>query len=357
MIGATTVKLRDFHYPLPPERVAREPLAERDAARLLVCSRTDPSRVEHRRVRDLPELLRPGDVVVLNETRVLAHRLVGARRTGARVECLVLRRSGREAVGFLRPSARLRPGEILAMEGGALHLRVLRKLGGGRHDLELLASEGGDLEAILERVGRAPLPPYLQRRGDEDVALDRQRYQTVFARAPGAVAAPTAGLHFTPELLARLETAGVGVARLTLHVGEGTFEPVRCEEVEDHRMHAEEYELGEDAARAIEAARAGGGRVVAVGTTSARVLETCHDATTGRLRPGRGETRLFLYPGRGPRFVDVLLTNFHLPESTLLLLVASILGRERTLDLYRLAIEEGYRFYSFGDAMLILPDG
>lgn len=349
------MKREAFHYDLPPDRIAKFPLEERDRAKLLVCSRSDPSRVEHRTVRDLPDILEPGDVLVLNETRVLPNRLVGRRATGGRIECLVLEREAEECTGFLKPSKRLMPGERIEIEAGAIELTLGEALGGGRHRFRLTAVDG-DLDATLARVGRAPLPPYLKREPEgEDVARDRERYQTVFARTPGAVAAPTAGLHLTDALLTSLEMAGVERVAVTLHVGEGTFDPIRSDEIEAHRMHGERFELGPAAAQKLSATRARGGRVVCVGTTSARVVETCFDRDAARFVAETGSTNLYLYPGNGPQSFDGLFTNFHLPESTLLLLVASILGRERTLALYELAIRERYRFYSFGDAMLILP--
>ncbi|MFQ5506672.1 MAG: tRNA preQ1(34) S-adenosylmethionine ribosyltransferase-isomerase QueA [Planctomycetota bacterium] len=347
---------RSFYYELPADRIATIPVTPRDSARLLVCSRQDEAFVAHARVRDLGSFLSAGDLLVVNETRVLPHRLLGRRASGGRVECLILRRSGTSCEGFLRPSARLRKGEVLRMEGGELLLRVAEDLGSGRHRFELEPRSGGDPGRCLERVGRAPLPPYLRREPEgEDVALDRRRYQTVFARRPGAVAAPTAGLHLTRDLLQGLESSGISLSSVTLHVGEGTFEPIRADEIEAHRMHEEWFELESPAALAVNRTRVEGGRIFCVGTTSARVLETCFDPRSGRVEAATGTTRLFLYPGKGPRLLDGLLTNFHLPESTLLLLVASILGRERTLELYQCAIREGYRFYSYGDAMLILP--
>jgi len=347
---------RSFSYDLPSDRVARFPVSPRDSARLLVCSRSDAGRIEHRRVRDLDLLLAPGDLLVINDTKVLPHRLIGHRPTGGRVECLVLERRGCECEGFLRPAAKLRQGEIVQLEDGALTLVVGERLERGRFRFRLTDAGGDDPGPVIDRVGRAPLPPYLGRRPeDEDVELDRERYQTVFASRPGAVAAPTAGLHLTEELLARCKARDIGEVRVTLHVGEGTFEPIRADRVEDHRMHEERFEVSAEGAARVEEARGRGGRVICVGTTSARAIESCYDPATGRVEPSTGRTGLFLYPGRGPNVLDGLLTNFHLPESTLLLLVASILGRQRLLDLYALAIAEGYRFYSFGDAMLILP--
>ncbi|MCB9881686.1 MAG: tRNA preQ1(34) S-adenosylmethionine ribosyltransferase-isomerase QueA [Planctomycetes bacterium] len=355
-IDADHTRVADYHYELPPSSIADEPCEPREAARLLVCSRSDPSRVVHAHVGDLPSFLDAGDLLVVNETKVLPHRLIGQRATGGRIECLILEREldGTGAVGFLRPSKRLRASERIVFERGALVIELREARERGRWRFDIVEPDVGQITSRLERFGRAPLPPYLERDPDaEDVAKDRERYQTVFARNPGAVAAPTAGLHLTNDLLARLDARGVGRAAVTLHVGEGTFEPVRVDDVRDHVMHEERYELAPETAVAIEGTQERGGRIVAAGTTTARVLETCYDGT--RLVAGSGATRLFLRPGHGPRLVDVLLTNFHLPESTLLMLVASMLGRERTLALYRSAIESGYRFFSFGDAMLILP--
>ena len=349
------MKIEDYSFGLPQDLIARVPVTPRDTARLLVCSLSDPESIDHRRIRDLPMLLREGDLLILNETKVLPHRLLGTRASGGKVECLILERRGKEARGFLKPSGRLKTGEVLRMEEGALELEIHEAQEGGRHVFELRTPGGGDPDQVLEQVGRAPLPPYLTRgEAEEDPAWIRERYQCVFAREPGAVAAPTAGLHLTEELLQTLEQGGIEVAPVVLHVGEGTFEPLRVSEIEDHVMHEEEYVLPSATVAAVEACKARGGRVVCVGTTSARVLESCVDED-GRLQAGAGRTRLFLYPGRGPRILDGLLTNFHLPQSSLLLLVASMLGRERLLALYEQAIAEEYRFYSFGDAMLILP--
>lgn len=345
------VLVTDFDFELPPQRIATQPAEPRDAARLFVLDRAT-GRHEHRVFRDLPEFLRAGDLLVLNDTKVQPWRLRGRRPTGGAVEALLLDVRGELAEGYLKPSKKLRAGDRVPMEGGALELQLLEALGGGRWRLRLEACDG-DVPATLERVGRAPLPPYIDRDGAEDVARDRERYQTVFAARPGAVAAPTAGLHFTPELLARLADQGVATARVTLHVGEGTFAPLRSDAVEAHRMHHERYELPAATADAIARTRQRGGRVVAVGTTSARTLESC--ATAGRLvAPGSGTTDLFLYPGRQLQVVDVLLTNFHLPKSTLLMLVSAFAGREPVLAAYREAVRLEYRFFSFGDAMLIV---
>ncbi len=345
------VKRELFHYELPQERIAAIPLEQRDAARMLVCSRTDPEIVKHRHVRDLGQFLQSGDAMVVNDTRVRPWRLVGQRATGARVECLVLEHDGCAARTLLRPAKKLRAGEVVAMEGGAVLLTFVGRGEGGHSEVELRAADG-DLDQVLELVGRAPLPPYVKRADDDERnAADRERYQTVFAAKPGAVAAPTAGLHLTDALLDDLRGRQVDVVSVTLHVGEGTFASLEAETIEAHVMHPERYELAPDAADRLNAAS----RVFCVGTTSTRVVESCLDPVTEELAAGTGETSLYLHPGNEPRFVDGLLTNFHLPESTLLLLVCSILGRERTLALYDLAIHEGYRFFSYGDAMLILP--
>ncbi len=345
-----TVLVSEFDFVLPPERIATAAAEPRDHARLLVHDRRHGTQ-EHVQVKDLGRFLRAGDLLVLNDTRVLPWRLRGRRATGGGVECLLVRLDGDVGEAFVKPSKKLRVGDVVPMEGGAIGLALRESLGGGRWSVALLAREGTVAQA-LERCGRAPLPPYIDRDGDEDVHKDRARYQTVFARTPGAIAAPTAGLHFTPELLAALQAGGVELAWVTLHVGEGTFAPLRATVVEEHRMHAERYELPAATAAAVASTKARGGRVVAVGTTSCRTLETCA-ADDGTIRAGSGASDLFLYPGRRFRVVDALLTNFHLPQSTLLMLVAAFAGREPILAVYRDAIERGYRFYSFGDAMLI----
>lgn len=341
-----------FDFDLPQELIAEAPAVPRDAARLLVYERAS-GRIEHRTFRDLPDELRAGDLLVVNDTRVVPWRLRGRRASGGRIEVLLVERRGARFVGFARPARRLRAGERVALEDGALGLVIERALGDGSFEFSLTSETGEPLDDVLERVGRAPLPPYIRRDGSEDAAADRARYQTVFARHAGAIAAPTAGLHFTPEVLDRLHAAGVERAAVTLHVGVGTFAPVRVDEVERHVMHRERFDLPEATAAAVARARTSGGRVVAVGTTSARTLETC--AAAGRtVRAASGETDIFLHPGKELRVVDALITNFHLPRSTLLMLVAALTGRERLLEIYAEAIARRYRFYSFGDAMLVL---
>ena len=360
------MELDDFDYDLPPERIAQEPADPRDAARLLV---DDAGTTRHRTVADLADELRPGDLLVVNDTRVRPARLQARRATGGAVELLLVEPSpSADAAGawraMVRPAKRLRAGEELVVDGAGLVVRALeREVDPARGAdatpfwrVELFDPDAREarVEELLERAGRMPLPPYIERARDGDPrdATDRERYQTVYARHAGAVAAPTAGLHLTPELLERLAQRGVERAEVTLHVGLGTFLPVTASDPDEHVMHAERYELGVACADAIERCRARGGRVVAVGTTSVRVLESCA-GDAGRVTPGVGQTRLFVRPGFGFRCVDVLLTNFHLPRSTLLMLVAAFVGRERMLGLYAEAIERGYRFYSYGDAMLL----
>ena len=335
---------RDFDYHLPAASIAQEPAA-RGESRLLVLDRQGPER--HARVRDLPRLLCPGDLLVLNDTRVIPARLFGRRAGGGgRMELLLVEKaSDREWIALVRPGKRARPGTAIELAPN-LDAEVIDREEEGRYRLRF--SE--PVEPHLERLGHVPLPPYIHR---PDTAADRERYQTVYARSPGAIAAPTAGLHFTEELLREIEAAGIGIARVTLHVGTGTFKPVTAERVEEHRMDSERYEIGEEAAAAIRHARERGARMVAVGTTVVRTLESAALAGDGEVRAGRGATELFITPGFRFQVVDALLTNFHLPRSTLLMLVSAFAGRERVLAAYEEAIREGYRFYSYGDAMLM----
>jgi S-adenosylmethionine:tRNA ribosyltransferase-isomerase len=337
----------DYDYALPRGLIAQRPAPRRDASRLLVVSRGEEGRVDAR-FPDLLQWMQPGDVLVLNDTRVFPARLVGRKPTGARVEVLLLRPLSDRYhwTGWVRPGGKLKPGRRVVVSD-ALAVDVLESEDGMR-TLRLVTELDPD-EAIA-RFGRIPLPPYVER---EDDAQDRERYQTVYARRDGSVAAPTAGLHFTPALLEALAANGVRQATLTLHVGPGTFRPVETQDPARHRLHAEWYEVPDATAAAIAAARASGGRVCAVGTTVARVLETV-SSEDGRLRAGSGWTDLFLRPPYRFRVVDRLLTNFHLPRSTLLMLVAAFAGYERTMRAYAHAVEHEYRFYSYGDAMLVL---
>ncbi len=342
------MRLDDFDFQLPDELIAQEPLPQRDASRLLVLHRDGGN--EHRSFRDVLEYLRPGDLLVLNDAKVIPARLLGKKvDTGGKVE-LVLTMPLGDAKGTSwrcigQASKAIRAGMRLDFDG--LAAEVVAAVGDGSYDVRF---ESQDFAADLARVGRIPLPPYIKRDVGE---VDHTRYQTVFAERPGAAAAPTAGLHFTEELLAEVKARGVSLARVTLYVGAGTFLPIRVEEIEKHRMHAERYEVPEGVVRQIDAARAAGGRVIAVGTTAARTLESAA-GEDGRVAAGPGTSELFCYPGYRFRVVDALLTNFHLPRSTLLLLVSALAGRERILAAYQEAIERRYRFFSYGDAMLIL---
>jgi S-adenosylmethionine:tRNA ribosyltransferase-isomerase len=333
---------------LPPELIARHPAVRRDESRLLVVDRAR-DRLEHRAFRDVARLIAAGDVLVLNETRVFPARLLGRKTTGARAEILLLHPSGDERVweALVRPGGKLRPGHIVEIAED-LHIEILDVAPGGNRIVRLESKL--DVDAALAKHGQVPLPPYLGREVEES---DRERYQTVYARERGSVAAPTAGLHFTPELLASLEAGGVAIARLVLHVGIGTFRPVEAEDPAEHRLHAERYSVSETAAATVNAARQAGGRVWAVGTTVTRTLETVADEA-GRVLAGEGETALFIRPGYRFRAVDRLLTNFHLPRSSLLMLVAAFGGHDRIMDAYREAVARTYRFYSYGDAMAVV---
>ena len=332
--------LDDFDYPLPPDRIAQSPLAERSASRLLVMHGAE---LDDRSIRDLPSLLAAGDLLVMNDTRVLHARLYGQKASGGQVEVLVERPvSEREVLAQVRASKPPRPGTTLMLEG-RLEVEVL-----GREGEFYRLAFADDAVAAIERHGRLPLPPYIEHGA---TAADEERYQTVFARNKGSVAAPTAGLHFDTPLLATLAERGIETAQVTLHVGAGTFQPVRVHDLAEHRMHRERYSVPQAAVDAIAACRARGGRVVAVGTTTLRTLETA--ALAGQLHAGSGESELFVTPGFCFRVVDVLLTNFHLPKSTLLMLVSAFGGVEEVRAAYRHAIAQQYRFFSYGDAMLI----
>jgi S-adenosylmethionine:tRNA ribosyltransferase-isomerase len=335
----------DFSFTLPPELIATRPLPRRGASRLLVLDGATGA-LRDLAFDDLGSLLRAGDLLVLNDTRVLPARVAGRKSTGGACEILLERLLGeRRFLAQVRASKALRTGARIDLPAGAAAVAVARH--GDLHELEL----DRDALAFFEAHGRVPLPPYV---GREDDAADRERYQTVYAECPGAVAAPTAGLHFDRGTLAALAEAGVAIARLTLHVGAGTFMPLRSEVVEDHRMHAERVRVPAAAVAAVESARRRGGRVVAVGTTVVRALEAA--AAGGRLGPFDGDTDIFIRPGHRFRVVDALLTNFHLPESTLIVLVAAFAGRERVLAAYHHAVAARYRFFSYGDAMFVTPD-
>jgi S-adenosylmethionine:tRNA ribosyltransferase-isomerase len=336
----------DFHYDLPAALIAQAPLAERTASRLL-CLDGATGHIDDRRFTDLPALLRRGDLLVFNDTRVIAARLFGAKDSGGRIELLVERvLDERRALAQCRASKPPKPGQWLHLDGG-VPARVLARRG---EFYEIEFAIAVPLVEMLERIGHVPLPPYIAR---PDADADRERYQTVFARTPGAVAAPTAGLHFDSAMLAQLDQLGVERAFVTLHVGAGTFQPLRVDDIAQHRMHAEWLSLSADTAARINCAKAQGRRIIAVGTTVVRALETAvHE---DGVRQFAGETRIFIFPGYRFRVVDALITNFHLPESTLLMLVCAFAGTDQVLAAYRHAVAEHYRFFSYGDAMFVTP--
>jgi len=339
-----SLKRKTFHYDLPRELIAQTPLPRRSDSRLLQLSRSDGVLAD-RQFRDLPGLLNAGDLLVFNDTQVIPARLFGRKESGGRVEVMLERvLSDSECLAQLRVSKPLRIGGAILLEDGS-RLWVQGRDGGFFH----LRLDGAGLSALLQRLGHMPLPPYITR---EDTEQDADRYQTVYAERPGAVAAPTAGLHFDNELLAALDERGIERSRVTLHVGAGTFQPVRVENIEEHRMHAEYLEVPALACEAVQRTKERGGRVIAVGTTAVRALETA--AQGGELRPFSGDSSIFIYPGYRFRVIDGLVTNFHLPESTLLMLVCALAGIEQTLAAYRHAVTQRYRFFSYGDAMLIL---
>jgi len=339
------MQLSDFRFDLPPELIAQHPLPGRGDSRLLAMDGPTGA-LRDLRFADLPALLRPGDLLVFNNTRVMRARLFGQKASGGRVEILVERVLAQDqALAQIRASKSPKPGGRILLGGGET-LEVLGREG----DLYLLRALDAGFADLMQRHGHVPLPPYIAR---PDEAADLERYQTVFASREGAVAAPTAGLHFDGAMLTRLADLGVATAEVTLHVGAGTFQPVRVQDLDRHVMHAEYLELDEAVCDQVRAARSAGGRVVAVGTTSVRSLETAAAAGRGDLRPFRGDSRLFIRPGYWFRVVDAMVTNFHLPESTLLMLVCAFAGHEQVLAAYRHAVAQRYRFFSYGDAMFL----
>ena len=359
--------LEEFDYPLPSELIAQRPLANRDASRMMVLDRAAQSFTD-RLFREIPQILRPGDLLVFNNTKVFPARLLGRRRgvtsqgigkhnpasrqfLSSEIELFLIREESEDTwLALVRPGRKVRTKEVLVFGDGELEAEVLSRGEYGARRVRLKARQGG-VQEVIDRLGRVPLPPYIDRADDQ---ADRETYQTVYAKVRGAVAAPTAGFHFTPEILEALRLRGVEACEITLHVGLGTFRPVRAERVEDHPMEAEQFEITESAASAINRTLDASRRVVAVGTTSTRALEHLALEHDGRLVAGRSETNLYILPGFKFRVVRALLTNFHLPRSTLLMLVCAFAGRDLTLRAYQHAVADRYRFYSYGDCMLIL---
>jgi S-adenosylmethionine:tRNA ribosyltransferase-isomerase len=342
------MKLSLFDYDLPEELIAQYPLPKREESRLMVLDRKSRS-ITHSQFRFIGEFLSPNDLLVLNDTKVIPARLVGKKcGTGAKIELFLVAEKERDIwEALIKPGKRVKNGTVIEFGDGILKAQVLAKLETGIYIVRLKYQ--GRLFEILSQVGQTPLPPYIKRQPEP---IDKIRYQNVYAAKDGAVAAPTAGLHFTQELLDFLQQKGIGVTKLTLHVGLGTFQPVKAEEVETHKMHAEYFEISEEAAEKVNLCKQKGGRIVAVGTTSVRTLETVAD--NGKVVSQIGFTDLFIYPGYQFKIVDALITNFHLPKSTLLMLVSTFTSREFVLEAYQEAIKQKYRFYSYGDAMLIL---
>jgi len=340
------MKLKDFWYPLPSELIAQHPTERRDQSRLIVLDRKEKS-ITHRTFRDIQEYLLKGDCLVINNTRVIPARLLGEKEgTGGKIEFVLLKRLENDTWEvILKPGRRARVGSRFVFGDGRLRAEILKIVDGGNRIVRFFYD--GVFEEVLDQVGIVPLPPYIT-----EELEDKERYQTVYSRINGSAAAPTAGLHFTEELLEQIKAKGVEVAEVTLHVGLGTFRPVKVENIEEHHMHKEYYSISEQACETINRARKSGNRVIAVGTTSVRVLETAAD-DSGFVRPGQGETDIFIYPGYRFKAIDGLITNFHLPESTLIMLVCAFAGRDFIMEAYKEAIDRRYRFFSFGDAMFI----
>ncbi len=341
------MKLSDFNYELPEELIAQDPLLKRSDSRLMVLNREDDS-IAHKHFRDITEYIKPGDCLVINDTKVLPARLIGAKEdTGASIEVLLLKRHDDKTWETLvKPGKKARPGARICFGDGKLVGEVVDVVEEGNRLVRF--EYEGIFEEVLDELGQMPLPPYITHHLE-----DKNRYQTVYAKHTGSAAAPTAGLHFTDELLEQLQTMGVKIARVTLHVGLGTFRPVKVENILEHHMHSEFYMIDEEAANTINETRKNGGKIISVGTTSTRTLETAA-GDDGTIKPCSGWTEIFIYPGYKFKCVDRLITNFHLPESTLLMLVSALYDREKVLEAYKVAVEERYRFFSFGDAMIIL---
>lgn len=341
------IKTSDFYFELPQELIAQDPLEDRSSSRLLVLDQKTGA-VSHQHFRDILDHISPGDCLVLNDTRVIPARLLGIKEdTGAAIEVLLLKRKEKDLwEALVRPGKKLRPGARVSFGDGLLKGEILDVLEEGNRLIRFTYT--GIFEEVLDQLGEMPLPPYITHKLE-----DRSRYQTVYAKHDGSAAAPTAGLHFTRELLHKAQEKGIAIAYVTLHVGLGTFRPVKEENILNHHMHSEYYEISEESAQCINQTKANGGRVICVGTTSCRTIESAANEQ-GQVIPGSADTEIFIYPGYQFRVLDGLITNFHLPESTLVMLVSALAGREQVLNAYREAVEEKYRFFSFGDAMLIV---
>lgn len=341
------MKTSDFYYELPKELIAQDPLADRSSSRLLVLDKKTGA-VSHRHFNDITAYLNPGDCLVINDTKVIPARLVGCREgTGAKIEVLLLnRKKGDLWETLVKPGKKAKPGTRISFGDGLLIGQVMEVAKEGNRIIHF--EYEGIFEEILDRLGQMPLPPYITHHLE-----DKERYNTVYAVHQGSAAAPTAGLHFTPRLLEEIQKKGVDIASVTLHVGLGTFRPVKAEDVTEHHMHAEFYQIDEETVEKINRAKENGNRVICVGTTSCRTIESAADHK-GRLKPARGWTDIFIYPGYEFKVLDCLITNFHLPESTLVMLVSALAGKEHVLEAYEEAVKERYRFFSFGDAMLIV---
>lgn len=339
------MNVSDFYYDLPEELIAQTPIEKRDESRLMVLNRKDQS-IEHKQFKDIIDYLEPGDCLVRNNTKVIPARLYGKKATGAKIEFLLLNQiEGDIWESIVRPGHKLKPGTEVEFGDGLLKATVLDIMPGGTRKVEFKYE--GIFNEILDQIGLMPLPPYIH-----ESLKDNDRYQTVYARYEGSAAAPTAGLHFTPELFEKLKQKGIEVANVTLHVGIGTFRPVKVENVEEHHMHSEHYYIKQEDVDKINNAKKNGKRVIGVGTTSCRVLETIADEK-GMVKPTEGDTQIFIYPGYKFKCLDGLITNFHLPESTLIMLVSALAGKEYIMRAYNEAVKERYRFFSFGDAMFI----
>ncbi len=341
------MKLSEFNYELPEELIAQTPIKKRDESRLMILNRKEQT-IEHKKFKDIIEYLQPGDVLVRNNTKVIPARLYGKKETGANVEFLLLNNIENDIwEAIVRPGNKLHVGTKVIFGDGILEANILEIMPGGTRKVEFKYQ--GIFNEILDKIGLMPLPPYIH-----ETLKEKDRYQTVYAKYEGSAAAPTAGLHFTPELLQKIEEKGIEIANVTLHVGIGTFRPVKEQTIEEHKMHSEHFYIKQEDVDKINKAKKEGRRVIAVGTTSCRVLESIADENTGMVKPIEDDTEIFIYPGYKFKCIDGLITNFHLPESTLLMLVSALAGKEYIMKAYKEAVKEKYRFFSFGDAMFII---